>query len=333
MEAIAFIDLLGFSQMVNRDFNHSKSILSDFYNISFQIIKQESMVKGSMFSDSLLAYSSDPAKLVNVITKIYRECLYKNNTYQYDLSKFFLLLRGGISFGIAHIQKRIEAPNLSKNFIVGPALIHSNKMENQIKGSRLLIADSKNAKEQVFNWNNFVESILYENSNFTFWKEYKYFDALWFLDLSKDYESQKIEVSELINISIKLVNANSNNSEVIEQHLQTLRIGLLSFTKFLTPNSNPILTRIINEFKDDKFWLIWLTIFEIIMQSPDNWAFTSKPEIIDFYRTISLKSAWSNVIKEINKPKNGYLKNLLKRFVDELSIRQIKQLGGESPTL
>ncbi len=231
--------------------------------------------------------------------------------------------RGGISFGIVDIQDRVEAPNLSKNFIVSPVLIHTAKMERQIKGSRLLIADLENNRDQVFNWNRDVKSILYENSTFTFLADFKYFDALWFLDLSKNHHEQKTEVIELIDISIKLANANSQNKKIVEQHLHTLRIGLLSYLKFLTPNRNPILSRIITEFEDDKYWLIWLTVFEMIMQSSDSWVFPSKSEIIDFYKTVSLKSAWSGVIKEINKPKNEYLKNWLYRFVQELSIAKI----------
>ncbi len=304
--------------MVAEDHNRSKDILNDFYNITFRIIKQDNRVSGNLFSDSLLAYSSEPAVLVNIITKIYRECLNKNQTYNYDLSKFFLLPRGGISYGLVDIQDRHESPNLTKNFIVSPALVHSAKMESQIKGSRLLIADFENNKEQVFNWNGDVKSILYENSTFTFWTDFRYFDTLWFLDLSKEHNEQKNEVVELIDISITLAKANSRNKKIVEQHLQTLRIGLLSYTKFLTPNSNPILSRIINEFEDDKYWLIWLTVFEMIMQSPDSWAFSSKSEIIDFFKTVSLKSSWSYVIKEINKPRNEYLKNLLNSFVQEL---------------
>jgi len=136
VEALAFIDLLGFSQMVAINHNRSKDILNDFYNITFRIIKQESRVKGNLFSDSFLACSSEPAILVNVVSEIFRECLNKNNLYNFDLSKFFLLPRGGISFGIVDIQDRIEAPNLSKNFIVSPALVHSAKMENKIKGCK-----------------------------------------------------------------------------------------------------------------------------------------------------------------------------------------------------
>lgn len=323
MEALAFLDLLGFSNMVATDSGRAKEILHDFYNISFRIIKREQQVQGNLFSDSLLAYSTDPALLVNIVTEIYRECLSKNDSYQFDLSKFFLLPRGGVSIGRVDIQNRQEAPNLTKNFIISPALVHSAKMEGQIKGSRLLVADFENNAEQIFNWNGNVKSILYEDSTFTFWKNFKYFDALWFLDLSKDHEHQKQEVSNLIESAIKLAKANSHNKKILEHHLYTLRIGLLSYTKFLTPNNNPLLFRIINEFDEETYWLIWLTIFEMIMQSPDNWAFSSMPEIIQFYKTISLKSAWSNVIKEINKPKNEYLKNLLNTFVQELSIAHI----------
>jgi len=322
MKALAFIDLLGFSNMVSNNQDNSKTILNDFYNITFRILKNEDKVEGNLFSDSLLAYSEDPAILVNVITEIYRKCLRKNDLYNYDLSKYFLLPRGGISFGIVEIQKRIQAPNLSKNFIVSPALVHSAKMESKIKGSRLLIADSKNNKDQIFKWNEDVKSILSENSTFTFWANFKYYDSLWFLDLTKSYEEQKDEVIELIDIAIKLAKSNSQNKKVIEQHLQTLRIGLLSYTKFLTPNKNPILSRILTEFDDDKYWLIWITVFEMIMQSPDNWAFPAKPEIINFYKTISLKSAWADVIKYINKPCNEYLRNLFNIFVQELAIIQ-----------
>jgi len=323
VQALAFIDLLGFSKMVGSNATRSKKILNDFYNITYRIIKEENGVKGNLFSDSFLAYSSEPHILVNVITEIYRECLKKNNTYDFDLSRHFLLPRGGISYGMVDIQDREEAPNLSKNFIISAALIHSAKIESQIKGARLLIADLENNNEQVFNWNDNIKSILYENSTFTFWSNFIYFDALWFLDLNKGHEEQENEVRELINISIKLAKSNSSNKSAIEQHLQTLRIGLLSYSKFLSPNSNPILERIISEFENDKYWLIWLTLFEVMMQSPDSWAFPSKSVVIEFYKNISLKSSWANVIKEINKPKNAYLKRLLNTFIQELSIAQI----------
>tara|TARA_R100000935_G_scaffold58912_1_gene99676 strand:+ start:38027 stop:38989 length:963 start_codon:yes stop_codon:yes gene_type:complete len=320
LKALAFIDLLGFSQMVSSNQNRAKIILNDFYNISYRHIKNETEIQGDLFSDSLMAHSENPATLVNTIAKIYRECLMKNNDYDFPLNKYFLLPRGGISFGHVDIQSRLESPNLTKNFIISPALVHSAKMESQIKGSRLLIADTENNNEQIFNWNGDIKSILYENSSFTFWSTFKYFDALWFLDLSKGVEQQKEEVTNLISISEKLVQANNNNQQVRDQHLQTLRIGLLSYSKFLNPNTNPLLNRFLTEYRDNYYWLIWLTLIEMIMNSPDNWALPSKIEVIDFYKNVSLKTGWSSVIKEINKPRNEYLLGTFQDFISEINI-------------
>lgn len=320
MQALAFIDLLGFSQMVGKNPSHSREILNDFYDITFCVIEGRKEVQGKLFSDSLLAYSNNPAELVNVVTKIYRECLKKNNTYNFNLSEFFLLPRGGISYGIVDIQKHKEAPNLSKSFIISPALVHSVEMESHIKGARLLIADPIHGNEQVFTWNMNIKNLLYENSTFTFRSKYRYFDALWFLDLNRKEEEQENEVTELLGIAIKLAKSNSDNKSAIEHHLQTLRIGLMSYCKFLTPNSNPLLERVITEFEDNKYWLIWLTLFEVIMQSPDSWAFPWKSEIIEFYKKVSLKQSWANVIKEINKPRNIYQKRLMDNFITKLSI-------------
>lgn len=325
MEALAFIDLLGFSQMVSSNHTRAKSILNDFYNISYQFISEQNEIQGDLFSDSLLAHSSNPAILVNTISKIYRECLKENRNYDFPLDKYFLLPRGGVSFGHVEIQDRNESPNITKNFIVSPALVHSAKMESQIKGSRLLIADIEYSNEQVFNWNTDIKSLLYENSTFTFWSKFKYFDSLWFLDLSKTYEQQKNEVISLIEISETLVKANDKNIKVREQHLQTLRIGLLSFSKFLTPNNNPLLDRFLDEYRDDSYWLIWLTLIEMMMYSLDNWNFSMKAEVINFYKNVSLKRGWSNVINEINKPKNENLHTLFEQFISMLGNENYRQ--------
>jgi hypothetical protein len=322
-KALAFIDLLGFSSMVTSNRNIATKVLDDFYNISYSIIKSEPEVKGNLFSDSLLAYSDNPELLVNTITNIYRECFKKNNSYSYDLSKYFLLLRGGISFGLTNIQERTEAPNIKKSFIVSPALVHSVKMESKVKGSRLLIADSERYNNQQFRWNQSIKSILYEHSTFTFWKKFKYYDSLWFLDLNKGEDEQKSEVEQLMEIAIKLVNTNSGNKKIIDHHTNTLRLALLSYSKFLNPSNNPVLDQILTDFKDEQYWLIWITIFEMIMSSLDNWAFTAMPRVISFYKEVSLKKTWAEVINYINKPGNNHLLDLMNRFLQELKIQEI----------
>lgn len=318
MKALAFIDLLGFGNMVKLNHDNAKEILNDFYNISYRIISGEDEIQGDLFSDSLLAHSDNPAILVNAITKIYRECLKKNEHYHFPLNKYFLLPRGGISFGHVEIQSRQTSPNLTKTFILSPALVHSAKIESKIKGSRLLIADTIDIENQNFNWNQQIKSILYENSSFTFWTKFKYFDSLWFLDLEKDYQGQKSQNEELIQISEKLVEANKN-SNFIDQHLQTLRVGLLSYTKFLTPNLNPLLNRFLQNYRDDKYWIIWLTLIEMIASSPENWALCNKQEIVDFYKEVSLKQGWGHVINEINKLNNNYLLHLFQHFISEMN--------------
>jgi len=40
-KALAFIDLLGFSQMVSKDYNRAKKVLDYFYNIAYKVLKNE----------------------------------------------------------------------------------------------------------------------------------------------------------------------------------------------------------------------------------------------------------------------------------------------------
>lgn len=318
---LAFIDLLGFSRMVGIDHQKARQVLNDFYNIAFGIIKQDENVKGSLFSDSLLAHSNDYAALINCITEIYRECLAKNATY--DLGKDFILLpRGAISVGYVNIEERHTSPNLTKDFIISPALVHSAKVEQNIKGSRLLIAVNKDDDRQVtdLQWNSRIKSILYENSSVEFWDNYIYTDALWFLDLKKEHSEQKAEVVELINVAIQLVKDNAKKQKVIDQHINTLRIGLLSYIKFLGREDDEILRKITTEFKSDQYWLLWLTIIEMIMNSTYEWKYATKSYVVDFYKKASLKLGWIKVIEEINKPKQTYLKGSFKLFLDELNI-------------
>lgn len=182
---LAYVDLLGFSRMVKLNHLQARTVLNDFYNICFSVIKTTPQVRGSLFSDSLLVHSEDYPALINCVTKIYRRCLLKNDTYN-ALSDFFLLPRGAVSVGIVNIEEREDAPNLTKGFIVSPALVHSAELEKSIKGSRLLIAVNKNNNEsQAIVWNQSINSILYENTSFELWKNYKYQDSLWFRDITK----------------------------------------------------------------------------------------------------------------------------------------------------
>jgi hypothetical protein len=322
---LAFVDLLGFSKMVESDYGRARIVLNDFYNICFSIIKRDQRVNGSLFSDSLLAHSSDYASLVNCITEIYRQCLARNEHYQ-NTDKFFLLPRGAISIGYVNIEERVTSPNLTKDFIVSPALVHSAKLEQSVKGSRLLVAvkSGNDDQEKSLVWNREIKTILYENSSFEFWKNYTYSDSLWFLDLKKSTEQQQQEVLDLIRVSIKLVENNSKNEKALEQHVNTLRIGLLSYTKFLESSSDAILAEVIKKFSADKYWIVWLTVFELITNCKDPFLFSSSPKVVAFYKKCSLKPGWVKVLEEINKPGQKYLLQSFQRFLDELAIRTTK---------
>lgn len=321
---LAFVDLLGFSNMVADDYEKARDILNDFYNISWKVIKEDKKVRGSLFSDSLLAYSDNYPALINCVTEIYRECLQKNVSYNKG-ANFFLLPRGAISVGYFNIEERQTSPNLTKDFIISPALVHSAKLEGAIKGSRLLIAVKSDDQQQDvgINWNNQIKSILYDNSSFEFWKGYKYKDALWFLDLSKNDTEQKAEVVKLIDVAIKLVKDNAKREKVIEQYINTLRVGLLSYTKFLGRERDEVLHKIIKDFKADQYWLIWLTIIEIIMNSQMQWKYAAVSSVVDFYKKSSLKLGWIKVLEEINKPGQEYLRKSFELFLDEMKITTI----------
>ena len=147
-KCLAVIDLLGFSNMVKKDHGMARDVLNDFYKIAFKIIKPKASLKGHLFSDTLMVYSNDNAVLINGLCEIYRECLKKNEDYR-NRRGFFLLPRGGVSIGIVNIEDRVEAPNLKKDFIVSPALVHSAEMEKIIKGCRLLIAVGATSAEEM----------------------------------------------------------------------------------------------------------------------------------------------------------------------------------------
>ncbi|MFC1737973.1 hypothetical protein ACFL1G_02860 [Planctomycetota bacterium] len=323
-KCLAVIDLLGFSNMVKKDHGIARDVLSDFYNIAFKTIKPKTALKGHLFSDTLMVYSNDNAILVNGLCEIYRECLKKSKDYL-NKQDFFLLPRGGVSIGIVNIENRMEAPNLKKDFIVSPALVHSSEMEKNIKGSRLLIAvKAVSTEEMSITWNASIRTILYEQS-FCFWEKYQYQDALWFADLSKESTERKKETGSLIDIVIEFVKEYSKKPLILQHYADTLRIGLLSYSHlFEATMSSNLIDSLVTEFAEDRYWKIWLAIFEMAMQSPDSWAISGTRSFVDFYRKICLSKGWVKLLNEINKPSNSFLKSKIENFINDLSIRTVE---------
>ncbi len=315
MKGLVFLDLLGFSNMVRNDYRRAKDVLDDFFNIAYKLIHKNPEISGTLFSDSLIAYSDDKSLLLDTVCQLYRECL-RMNTWYTERDRYFILPRGGISIGLVTIEPKTAAPNINNEFIVSPALVHSVKMESGVKGSRLLVAVNLDNGEAIdFTCNQNTRTILYDDDSIEFWSRYQYKDALWFSDLSKEEYDQKREIEELIDIAIKLVIDNNAIAENMIQHIGTLRIGLLSYSKFFeATRPSELFSDVLHIFREDKYWLIWVALIEMAMQSKDSWAVSSIPVLNDFLKKVSLSPGWIEVLKEINKSRNQYIKGLFEQL-------------------
>jgi hypothetical protein len=113
--AVAYIDLLGFSNFVKNNTDFAKTILKDFYHIIYNTRNDAKIneIKIILVSDSLIASSINKSDLVRYISDIYRKCLEK--THEYNDHTKFILPRGAISFGEVYTEERLSSPELSKN--------------------------------------------------------------------------------------------------------------------------------------------------------------------------------------------------------------------------
>lgn len=85
---------------------------------------------------------------------------------------------------------------------------------------------------------------------------------------------------------------------------QCVRLSL-SYAKYLEQENDDVINRIINGFKADQYWLLWMTLIEIIVTSSNEWKYAASKKIIDFYKRTSLRKGWSNLIDEqINRVNN-----------------------------
>jgi len=312
---LAYIDLLGFTKMIEKDHQKAEELLLQFYDVAFGVINDDARLKGNISSDCLLVYSDDYAALINSLTEIYRACFLLNQAITNQ--DFYILPRGAVSVGIMTIGERDTSVTITKDFMIGKALVHSSKLEPQVKGSRLLIAvhatDEKQRTELLEN--NEIKSSLYQNCTFKFWSDYHYVDALWFLDLNKSPEEQNKEVLKLLNIAVNLTKNNSKNSKIIEHYINTLRIGLLSYSKFIENGNDMVLQAVMKEFKNGKYWFLWLTIIEIAINCQTENKNADWSSVDAFYKNVCLEKNWAHVIAEINKPEKAYLKKAFKAFI------------------
>ncbi|PJD98036.1 MAG: hypothetical protein CK427_17200 [Leptospira sp.] len=320
---VALIDLLGFSNLVSNHFQDAKDVLNDFYNIVYnhRTFASENHIKTILISDSLIAYSDNKVKIIPYLAKIYRDCLLKTN--EYSNPNKYLLPRGGISFGKVYSEDRFETPELAKQFIVSPALVHTSKIEKSFKGSRLIVSIENETTDKIdIFWNRESESIFYKE-NTTIDKNFTYYDILWFEDLTTPSSNKKEQLEENLKIAITLLIRNQTLSEVyLTQYIETVRIGLISYSKYLNFRfefPNFILNLFNENFLEEKFWRLWVAIIESFLLIHDaKWA-EANSTFQKFYNTIVISKGWDKAIDFLHQPNQKEILTRLKNFSGKLS--------------
>lgn len=232
-----------------------------------------------MFSDTLFAQANEGhiKELVDFACELYRQCLMSDISAEV----FPILLRGGIARGQI-IQKRHEAANVTKQFVVSEALVHGTEMEKMVKGQRLLLAANEEEELRHF-WTANYSAISYDAPSLhatKAFRDYKYHDILWARDLRQNVSAGKTTTKNCIERSAGLFRDNySSTKKVRQQYAETLRICLLSYTSLLEPNSNEsafleaLIDSTLIPYPDAA---VWLGFLEMVCTSRDDFAFQSE---------------------------------------------------------
>ncbi len=316
---VAYTDLLGFSDLVITKPAEAKQLLSDFYKLaqSIKVGDNYDDLELFLFSDFLFVQGDNVASVVNYMCCLYRRALKYSNA-----SEHAMLCRGGIARGGVVTQKRREAPNVVKNFIISPALTHAVKMESIVKGQRLLL--SANEREELSHfWNNDIKSICYDQPSIKpskLFLKYKYQDLLWARDLAKEYAQSKQETIELIKVAATLFIKNFQKSITVRAHYsETLRICLLSYTSLLESCSTDrvLLRELVNStittYPDES---VWLGFLEMVLLSRDAVDFKMDESTLSFLRVALLSPKWGEICKALERKENTQLYYAVKELVD-----------------
>jgi len=284
MQKIVFYaDLLGFRTITKSNVSNAVSVLDEFYNLaqSVKVKPEYKYIDLYLFSDSLFAQADEKhlKEVVDFACELYRQCLMSD----VSAKVFPVLLRGGIARGQVIIQKRYEAANVTKHFVVSEALVHGTEMEKMVKGQRLLLAANEEEEFKHF-WKARYSAISYDAPSLhatKAFRDYKYHDILWARDLRQNLSIGKTTTKNCIERSASLFRDNySSSKKVRQQYAETLRICLLSYTSLLEPNSNEsdfleaLIDSTLMPYPDA---VVWLGFLEMVCTSRDDFAF--QPEV------------------------------------------------------
>lgn len=204
---VAFIDLLGFSDMVKKDLeapNGTEKYMERLYRIHQETVKlsQESIqLDVVQFSDSIILATE--FKKEN-----FREFLWIISKYQFDLFSRGILARGGVAYG-RHFYEN--------GFLYSLGLIEAYRIENKIaKNPRIIVSND-------------LLQLLYEDEDeFTNLPLHQENDGLWFIDYLHHCREEGIEkYMEIIKFGI-----DNDNVAVREKY-----IWLCDYAKFKYPEA------------------------------------------------------------------------------------------------
>lgn len=142
---VAFIDILGFKDMVRRNnaeeklTNFNRSIYNLWADMRFvpEFINGEEFyeINGFTYSDSLTIYTKNDS--IESLKKILE---FVGGIYKISLFEHEIMLRGGLAKGKFYFRKPFGFENLGKNLFYGQAFIDAYNIESErgIKGCRFV---------------------------------------------------------------------------------------------------------------------------------------------------------------------------------------------------
>lgn len=322
-KVIVYTDLLGFSNLVLRNIEEARNLLSRFYHLA-QSTKLDGgfdTVELFLFSDFLFVQGTDITEVVNYTCSLYRHCLISSEEH----IGAPILPRGGVARGSVVIQKRREAPQVTKNFVISTALVHAVHMEKLIKGQRLLI--SANEREELSHfWNKELSAITYDQPSIKppkAFKRYRYQDLLWARDLRKNIQEARVETASLIRTAAKLYREHSKNKAITNHYAETLRVCLLSYSSLLQPleKDRYLLSILVAEtLIPYPSAIVWLGFLEMVFLSKDAQAFQMDPSVLKFIRFAFLHPLWGNICATLSLKEHSQLFYNIRELI-EVNIR------------
>lgn len=152
----AFIDILGISDLIERNLPIARDKLSLFHEHINRFVADspKGLSEAITFSDSVILVWEDQINAIEGCASLFSS-IYDSNgplyqQYHGDQYKYrAILLRGAISAGSLEFEKEMESGKSLQKFIIGSALSRSAKGESLVKGSRLLLLGDGSLKHYL----------------------------------------------------------------------------------------------------------------------------------------------------------------------------------------